>query len=117
MRQYVLFKSEKGNRYVFDRKKKKTILCHPVLYYLLELEDSGRDLKKWVFDLKRSVDIKGVGTITKEEIKYYYRKHQLLKQNGHFETSSQESRLSSRLTPASVKDLLANVSQVTFETT
>jgi hypothetical protein len=73
MKQYVLFKSKKKNHYVFDRKKKKTILCHPVLYYLLELEDSGRDLKKWVLDLKGSVDIEGVGTIAKGEIKYYYR--------------------------------------------
>jgi uncharacterized protein len=117
MKQYVLFKSKKGNRYVFDRKKKKTILCHPVLYYLLELEDSGRDLKKWILELNGALDIEGVGRITIGEIKYYYRKYQILKQNGHFETSNQEERLSSWLSPDSVKDLLANVSQVTFETT
>jgi uncharacterized protein len=117
MKQYVQFKSKKGNHYVFDRKKKKTILCHPVLYYLLELEEKDRDLNKWILDLKGTLDIDGVGTITTGEIKYYYKKYQILKQNGHFETSSQVSRFSSRLTPDSVKELLANISQVTFETT
>jgi sulfatase maturation enzyme AslB (radical SAM superfamily) len=30
----VLVETHKKNKYFFDRKKKKTILCHPLLYFL-----------------------------------------------------------------------------------
>lgn len=117
MKQYLLFKSKKGNRYLFDRKKKKMISCHPVLYYLSTLEDSGMDLKKWIYELEGACEIDGAGSISKEEIEYYYRKYQILKQNGHFESFEQEKRLNLRLTPDNVKELVANISEVTFETT
>lgn len=117
MKQSVLFKSKKGNRYIFDRKKKKTILCHPALYFLSELEDSGKNLKKWINELEGAIAIDGAGAISKDEIEYYYKKYQILKVNGHFEFSGQEKRLSLRLTPDNIKELLANISQVTFETT
>jgi hypothetical protein len=93
------------------------ILCHPALYYLLELEERGEDLKRWISELTGSIDIDGADPVTKEEIEYYYRKYQILKQNGHFVTSGQENRLSLRFKATDVDALLANVAQVTLETT
>ena len=46
MKSHLLFKSRRGNRYVFDKKKKRTGLCHPILYYLLTLEDKGESPKE-----------------------------------------------------------------------
>ena len=117
MKQYVLYKSKKGNRYIFDLEKKKNLLCHPVLYYLAELEDKGTDLEKWISELKEALEIQAVGAFTKEEIEYYYKKYLLLKRNGHFGDISREQSLGGKLTPEDVRELLANISQVTLETT
>jgi hypothetical protein len=54
----------KKNKYFFDRKKKKTILCHPLLYFLLTLKEEGKDIKRWIDELPEDpVKIEGYSAI------------------------------------------------------
>ncbi|NIR10845.1 MAG: radical SAM peptide maturase [Candidatus Aminicenantes bacterium] len=118
MRSSILVKSRKKNRYFIDRKLKRTLLCHPLLYYILRLAAEGKDLKDWLEQLPGDpVQINDIGIFSRSEIEYYYKKYLILKENGHFENIDQEKRLSGRLTSGDVKDALANVRLVTFEIT
>jgi len=118
MRSSVLIESKKRNRYFFDKKKKTTILCHPILYYLITLAAEGKKPDEWLENLQEEpVTIENVGTFSRKEIEYYYKKYLILKENGHFEDIDQEKRLGRRLSPSDVKESIANTNLVTFEVT
>lgn len=114
----VLFQSQNKNRYFFDRKQKKNILCHPVLYYLLELREKGVDPGEWFNHLQEDpVPIPGSAAYPKTEVAYYYRKYLMFKDNGYFDTICQEKYLCARMSEEAVKNALANTNQVTLEIT
>lgn len=118
VKSFTLFTSGKGNRYFHDGKIKKTLLCHPVLYFLLRLKEHGREPEQWFNRLDKSpFDINGYGPVSKEEIGYYLRKYLMLKENGYFGETDQETHLSARLTADEVKSSLANSPILTFEIT
>lgn len=114
----ILLESKAGNRYFYDRQKKTSHLVHPILYYLLKLEQNGEDLKSWFDQLMDDpVDIPPHGLFPRDKVAYYYRKYLLLKNRGYFGTINQEEKLSMRVTADMIRQTLANVQQVTFEVT
>lgn len=114
----LLISSEKQNKYLYDKNSRKAILCHPLFYYLLKLQQDGTDLDTWLHQLPEGpVKLEGCEDSSKEELYYYYRKYQLFKKNGYFEDIDQSETLSARMNGNEVKEALANVRQVAFETT
>jgi uncharacterized protein len=106
------------NKYMYDRRLKKTVICHPVLYFLAQMKTQGKDIAKWIETLTgHSIEIPGTGTFSLDEIKYYYRKLLFLENAGYFSKISQDKILTRKLTADSVRVTLANLTQVTFELT
>jgi uncharacterized protein len=85
---------------------------------MLSLAAEGKNPDEWIENLQgESVKIKNIGSFSRREIEYYYKKYLILKENGHFENIDQEKWLSRRLTTADVKESIANTNLVTFEVT
>lgn len=114
----ILIESSRKNKYFHDRKKKRTTLCHPLLYFLLTLAEEGTDVGEWLTGLGDGpVTIDGYGSCSKKDLEYYYNKYLILKAAGHFDTIDQEKKMGARYTPAAIKNSLANTRLVTFEVT
>ena len=118
MKTYILYNSEKKNRYLFDKNKKSNLLCHPLMELLLQLDENDRDIEKWMNELiEPNIKIKGAGSFSIEEIKYYYKKYQMLKENGYFSKKASNIRCNTKITSDHIKTSLANTKQITFEVT
>jgi hypothetical protein len=114
----IPIQSRKRNRYFYDPFAKKMVLCHPVMFHLLELLRKGKDLDDWISRLgDKGIEIKGCGTVSKQEIGYYYKKLSILKENGYFQERENQKKLVFQMTADDVKLSLANSPQVTFEVT
>lgn len=120
IKSWSLFKSQKQNRYFFERKMERVHLCHPLFFYLLELNNNGIDIQNWIDNLvfdSESIDLKDVGRFSKQDINYYYRKFFYLKSNGYFTGVDQQKKLSGEIDGTVVKISLANMMGITFEVT
>lgn len=117
MKAWTLVETGKKNKYVHSGSLKRTQLCHPVLYHILELHNDGKDVGSWFNALEDSTQIENCGQFAKKEIGYYFQKYLLLKENRYFNDIDQGKRLSATIEAATVKEGLANAKQVTFEIT
>jgi len=114
----LLISSKKRNRYLYDRNLRKMILCHPVLYHILNICAQGQDPIKWFEGIKNEeIDIDGYGTISRSEAQYYLRKYLVLKENGYFRDPLESNRFELQLNAEDVRESLANTRQLTFEIT
>jgi uncharacterized protein len=114
----VLLETENGNKYLFDRKLKKTIICHLLLYYLCQLKENGKNPEEWMTRLSDGQNQVGdIGIYTKQEIEYYYKKYQFLENSGFFAALTQEEIITGKVTEEIIKQTLANLKQITFEIT
>ncbi|MDQ1352688.1 MAG: uncharacterized protein QG657_2994 [Acidobacteriota bacterium] len=117
----LLFKSKLQNKYFYDRRCGTSMLCHPLLYLLLEKHNRGIDMAAWfeetVSGAAETVSLEGYGAVSRLELEYYFRKFTILRENGFFEETDTENLLSGRLKPDYVRIALANVQQVTLEVT
>lgn len=110
--------THRGNKYFYDRKLKRSHLCHPLLFYMLKLSNDGTALRNLIDNLGNGpIEIENCGRYSKEEIEYYYQKYLLLKESGYFSEIDQKEKLSAGIQPDTIKKTLANVKQVTFEVT
>jgi len=115
---HTVFESNGGNKYVHDSKNRQTILCHPILHYLLQLKEAGTEPVQWFRQWKEnSIAIDNYGNAAREDIRYYLRKYSMLRENGFFDTLDQEATLDVVITAADIERILANTKIVTFETT
>jgi len=106
------------NLYLYDRNLKKTILCHPILFYLAQQKIQGNNLNDMVQSLLDGQDIpEQLKEYSKEEIKYYYQKLRILENQGFFSSLNQESILNNKLSVQDIQTFLANIRQITFEVT
>jgi len=106
------------NKYFYDRRLEKVVLCHPVLYFLAQMKIQGKDIAEWLETLEDiTVEIPGSGTFPRDEVLYYYRKLLFLEDAGYFSEISQGDILNREVTPDSIRKTLANLMQVTFELT
>lgn len=118
MNLYTLFKTKKGNRYLYDHNVNKAILCHPLLYHIISLSEIGVDLSKWQEELfEENNEIGNIGIFSKNEIQYYYQKYLMLNNNGFFEKSDNKKSMFIRLKPEDIEEAIANNRLVTFEVT
>ena len=118
MKSTVLFKTKSGNRYFYSFKKNRMLLCHPFLYYLIEMYLKGADIEQWINGLEnKSIDIDGIGSFSIEDVKYHYGKLLLLKDQDYLENIDRKCRLSGRIDADTIKATLANMRQITFEVT
>jgi uncharacterized protein len=113
-----LFKSRGNNSYLYDRNNKKTLMLHPVMAHLAGILTGGESLSQWMKEWKdERLHLEGYGTFSRREVEYYYRKIQVLEKNGYFKLDTNGAQLTARMTPEIVKNSLANLRQILFETT
>lgn len=118
MKAHTIFKSKGGNRYIHDSKNKQTILCHPILYFLLGLKETGTDPEQWFHQwMENFIVIDDYGQVSREEVQYYLKKYSILKENGFFNSRNQKTSINAIMTAEDVKRNLANTKIVTFEIT
>jgi len=114
----VTVETEHKNKYLYDRRLKKTVLCHPILYFLAQMKTRGEDIQLWYKSLSgNTIEIPGVGAYPIAEITYYCRKLKFLEDSGYFSEIKQEKILTKEITPDLIRSTLANLVQVTFELT
>jgi len=114
----ILVETKSNNKYLFDRSLKKTVLCHPVLYFLAKLKEQGKDPQEWKDRHNdESIQIEDYGTFSREEVLYYYKKLKILEDNGYFKEIPQEKSIKAKVTTGDIKRSLANLRQLTFEVT
>ncbi|HLP58503.1 MAG TPA: radical SAM peptide maturase [Candidatus Deferrimicrobium sp.] len=114
----TIFESNGGNKYVHDSKTRQTVLCPPILYFLLCLKQTGTEPELWFRQWKENfIEIDNYGQASRAEIRYYLNKYSLLRKNGFFGTLDHEAYLNAVMTAEDVKRNLANAKIVTFETT
>ena len=107
-----------NNLYLFDKNQKKTILCHPILYFLAGLKEKGQSPLDWISKQTSDfVQVGEYGTYSKKDISYYYQKLLILEENGYFRKIKNEPPLTAIVTPEGIKSSLANLRQLTFEIT
>jgi uncharacterized protein len=118
LKTFILTKSDRGNRYVYDRKKNSNLLCNPVLHHILQLVQEGTDIRKWIDNLESDpVEIENCGVVAKGDLEYYYKKYLFLKKKEFFIEPEIESFPQDPIKPEFVEYSLANSRQVTFEVT
>lgn len=122
IKSWRLFETENENKYFYDREKKRFQLCHPLLYYILNLSRSmdENEIKDRVDNLEMDngwVEIENYGRFSKDEVDYYFQKFLLLKENGYFCELDQEKKLSGSIRALDVQKKLADINQVVFEVT
>jgi uncharacterized protein len=94
------------------------LLIHPVMANLLELNQQGVDLEKWVESGEpEGVSLDNGDLITPEQLRYYINKLNFLTENEYLEPVDTATRISRRLTSEDVLSQLANCDQLTFEVT
>ena len=70
MKSNILYKTNSGNNYFFNQKNQCSFLLHPILIYLLGLDNKNVDLIKWFNNNKgNSIKITDVGYVSKNDIK------------------------------------------------
>lgn len=113
----VLYKNKNGNCYFFDIKKKKTTLCHPVLFWLIEKHEKGEDLGQWLENLGEESITLNNQMVSKETLWYYYERFLLLEKKGYFSKLDIEEKISITLSPDDVESAMVNTEDITFEVT
>jgi uncharacterized protein len=94
------------------------LLLHPVMVFLLEKIKDGVNLTEWIDNLPGDgIKIDNYGSVSNEEIRYYYRKYLLFLENDFFSAINKKEKFSGRVPPEQVCSLLSNVTDVVFETT
>lgn len=114
----ILFKSEGGGNYLYSKKNNQILLIHPVLDYLIQLDQNDNDVKNWFETLDNGdIHIENYGHFSKEIVIHYYNKFKLLSENGYFDKVDHANRISGRLNKKTVKSNFINTSSVVFEVT
>jgi len=115
----ILFATEHGNNYVYDRASQQMILCHPLMAFLVNMKMNGSDVHEWMNRQAPGImiEIDGVGTVPFNMLHYYYMKFSMLEANGLFQGVDYTEHYGGRIQASEVKSRLANLRQVTFEVT
>jgi len=118
MNSTILFKTGTNKNYLFNTHKKDLLFCHPVLAYLIKLYRGGVDVNHWVENQKwKKTRLENYEKFKKSEVNYFYKKFLLLLENGYLSRNERECDLSGRIKADDIKAALANLRQVTYETT
>lgn len=103
---------------MFDVNRKKTLICHPVMAFFMDLERKNQSPELWMTNPHENpLNLGNYGSYSMETVSYYFQKYQMLKENGYFQPLEQTQSQSKRLSPEIINAALANINQVVFETT
>jgi len=118
MKKAVIFKTSKGNLFLYSPFRNQFLLCHPLIGHLFELNESGTDLKQYVhtFQPGQEIEIPEYGPFPYNELIYQWNKFRFLKKNRFFQIP-RNINLNGRLLPSRVSKNISRIQQVIFETT
>lgn len=110
MESSIVFKTSKGNSYLYDNNHSMMINCHPVLHDIISASGKGN------IELFDNIRVK-YPHLSNEEFNYYYQKYLFFKESGLFEDINMKEHLSGRISSAIVEEQIANVDDVVFQVT
>ncbi len=114
----VLLETKHGNKYLVDRRLKRTHLLHPLLHHIIRAAREGFNPDQWLhLPETEKIGIENLGPVPVSTLKYYVRKYRLLEENGYFGGIDLEKRLGARIQADDIKYTLANAARLTFEVT
>jgi uncharacterized protein len=117
LKPFILSRTDRENRFVFDRSKNSNLLCNHGLFHILKLVEEGTNVRQWLDGLDSDyTELDGCGRISKKELEYYYRKYEFLKNHGYFAQKA-EGYPVNPFNPEMIEQSLANCRQITFEVT
>jgi uncharacterized protein len=105
------------NKYLFSPQKKQFIVLHPILEFLINLNNSHVNIEEWIKRAPEEVEVFEYGFFTKHDILRNYEKFKLLGEEGYFLAENRKNKLTGRLNPEIVQQTLANTKCVVFEVT
>lgn len=106
----ILFKSKKGNSYLYDSKKSTMLYSHPILTMICELHSNGL-CKEQIFN-----ELHSSGYVD-SEINYYISKYDFLLENGFGSKTNWEEKLSGVISARVVESQLSNLDNLVFQVT
>lgn len=119
-RKIMLIKTQKENFYLLSRGISQVLLLHPILAYLIKLNESGVDLKNWINSFENNYinfENKKI-KVDKDIIRYYYEYFMFLKEHNYFNSKKTEELKKVRHYHAeNIKFYLANTDHISFEVT
>ncbi|GEM_PF-37104 len=116
--QSFTFKTAADNKYLLSRSIPQIMLLHPVLHYLIELEEQGTKLDEWINTITPgNIEIENYPKLSKGELLYYLNFYFLLKKNNYFNEIKSIDKMNQRCDAGSVDYLIANSNQIIFEVT
>lgn len=113
----LLFKTKRGNAYLFSANNNKFFLIHPILNYLLRLKKNGIELNKYIKKMTSNIYIDGYGNCSKKEIRYYYNKILFFESKKVFKNINIIEAKSRKLIAKDILNSMANTNICTFEVT
>lgn len=114
---YTLFQTS-NNFYLYDPKLRKILLCHPIFYYLLRMEPAGKTTDQLISSVKKDYQLPDfMRKISKKQLLYYYKKYESLRDVGYFQGLNIPEILNENIKLEEIQVMLANLRQVTLETT
>lgn len=116
-----MFKTANNNHYLYHSTENKTLYLHPLIRFFADMENRGTNAGEWIAGLDNQespgVDIKSPGKFTAEEIRYYFKKYNLLKEKQYFNPVKEEGLYQRKLTEHDIDNLLTGCTDVIFEIT
>ena len=111
--------NKSNNKYYFNQEKGQFLICHPILFDMLNRYNNGQDIESWFNSIKSESEVKldNSEKFTNSDIKYYYEKFNYLKNHNYFNKIKATKNNNQRLTANDICSQLANTPQVTFEVT
>jgi len=114
----VLFRSSNKNNYIFDLIKRSFFLTHPILFFILSIEQKGQNIEEWLEQSEGTpLQVDNYGLVSKDEYNYYYQKYKFLREHGLSSNIDNSHKLDKELTSEIVENSLVNTKQITLEVT
>ena len=114
----IIIKSKNGNKYLLSRNIPQVLLLHPVLNYIVELDNENINVEDWINDLdSEEIIIKNNIKTTKKELIYYYKYYRFLQENNYFKKIKKYEITGNEFTAEKIKFQLANTEQIVLEVT
>lgn len=118
VKDYYLFRTDRGNRYCYNIHSGHLLLCHPVLYEMISIHRQGGSVTEWHREsIHHSPPTVAGVDYPFDVVRYYLGKLERLRKSGFLSESTRSSTLDVRLTPEDIEMALNTTGTVSFEMT
>jgi len=117
MKSNIILNTKNNNKYLYNRKNKSFTLLHPLLLYLIKLDEEGKDTEIEIKNIEKNLNIKNCGSFPKEEVIYYYKKLLFLKSNKLLESFHFEDSVKTDMNEKNTLSFFVNSDVIVFEVT